>query len=35
MTDACGIMLPPVAPLLHFSRHQDVVAWPLERVRSL
>ena len=33
MTDASGITLPPVAPLLHFSKHQDVVAWPLERLQ--
>ena len=29
MADAAGIPLPPGAPLLHFSRRQDVVAWPL------
>jgi hypothetical protein len=27
MADAAGIRLPPVAPLLHFSRRQDSVAW--------
>jgi uncharacterized protein YqjF (DUF2071 family) len=33
MTDASGITLPPVAPLLHFSKHQDVVTWSLERLQ--
>jgi uncharacterized protein len=32
MADAAGIPLPPIAPLLHFSRRQDVVAWPIRRV---
>jgi uncharacterized protein YqjF (DUF2071 family) len=27
-----GIQLPDAPPLLHFSRRQDVVIWPLERV---
>jgi hypothetical protein len=27
MTEALGIRLPDVAPLLHFSRRQDMVAW--------
>jgi len=27
MAQAAGIALPPDAPLLHFSRRQDVVAW--------
>jgi uncharacterized protein YqjF (DUF2071 family) len=29
MADAAGIRLPSTAPLLHFSKRQDVVAWPL------
>jgi uncharacterized protein len=29
MTDAAGIRLPSTAPLLHFARRQDMVAWPL------
>ena len=29
MADAAGIRLPSIAPLLHFSKRQDVVAWPL------
>src|SRR5688572_4979733 len=29
MTEAAGIRLPSTAPLLHFSRRQDMVAWPL------
>ena len=28
MTDASGIGLPATAPLLHFARRQDTVAWP-------
>ena len=32
MADAAGIRLPTMAPLLHFSKRQDMVAWPLERV---
>ena len=28
MTEASGIRLPPTAPLLHFARRQDTVAWP-------
>jgi uncharacterized protein YqjF (DUF2071 family) len=32
MADAAGIPLPPVPPLLHFSKRQDMVAWPLERL---
>ena len=27
MADAAGIVLPPAAPLLHFARRQDMVAW--------
>jgi uncharacterized protein YqjF (DUF2071 family) len=29
MADAAGIRLPSTAPLLHFARRQDMVAWPL------
>ena len=29
MADAAGIRLPDIAPLLHFSRRQDVVVWLL------
>jgi uncharacterized protein YqjF (DUF2071 family) len=32
MAEAAGIRLPSIAPLLHFSRRQDVVAWPLREV---
>ena len=28
MADAAGIKLPSMAPLLHFAKRQDVVAWP-------
>ena len=27
MADACGVMLPRAAPLLHFAKRQDMVAW--------
>jgi len=27
MADAAGIRLPPMAPLLHFSKRQDMVCW--------
>ena len=30
MAEAAGIWLPPVAPLLHFAKRQDVVAWSLQ-----
>ena len=29
MADAAGIRLPAIAPLLHFARRQDMVAWPM------
>jgi uncharacterized protein YqjF (DUF2071 family) len=29
MADAAGIRLPSTAPLLHFAKRQDMVAWPL------
>jgi uncharacterized protein YqjF (DUF2071 family) len=32
MAAAAGIRLPAMPPLLHFSRRQDMVAWPLERL---
>lgn len=32
MAEAAGIRLPPMAPLLHFSRRQDVVTWGLDRL---
>jgi uncharacterized protein len=32
MADAAGIRLPSMTPLIHFSKRQDVVAYPLERI---
>jgi uncharacterized protein len=32
MAAAVGIRLPPIAPLLHFSKRQDVVVFPLTRI---
>jgi uncharacterized protein YqjF (DUF2071 family) len=32
MADAAGIRLPSMSPLVHFSKRQDVVAWPLRRI---
>jgi uncharacterized protein YqjF (DUF2071 family) len=32
MADAAGIRLPALAPLLHFSKRQDMVAFPLSRI---
>ena len=32
MADAAGIRLPSTAPLLHFVRRQDMVAWPMRDV---
>jgi uncharacterized protein YqjF (DUF2071 family) len=32
MTDPIGIDLPEMAPLLHFSRRQDVIVWPPVRL---
>jgi uncharacterized protein YqjF (DUF2071 family) len=32
MTDAAGVQLPAMSPLLHFAARQDVVAWPLSRI---
>jgi uncharacterized protein len=33
MTAPHGLVLPAEQPLLHFSARQDVVVWPLERIR--
>ena len=35
MTAAAGIPLPPVAPLLHFAKRQDMVAWVPETLQSV
>jgi uncharacterized protein len=32
MADAAGIRLPSMAPLLHFSKRQDMVCWAPERI---
>ena len=32
MADAAGIRLPSAAPLLHFAKRQDMVAWSMEAV---
>jgi uncharacterized protein YqjF (DUF2071 family) len=32
VAQAAGISLPPVPPLLHFSRRLEVLIWPLHRV---
>jgi uncharacterized protein YqjF (DUF2071 family) len=32
MAEAAGLRLPSVAPVLHFARRQDMVAWPLFRL---
>lgn len=34
MADAAGIRLPSMAPLLHFSKRQDMVGWGLKREES-
>ena len=34
MAEAAGIVLPAMPPLLHFARRQDMVAWPLARLRA-
>jgi hypothetical protein len=31
MADAAGLRLPSTAPLLHFAKRQDLVAWQMER----
>jgi len=32
LADAAGVRLPSIAPLLHFAKRQDVVAWPMRDV---
>ncbi len=32
MAEAAGLRLPGMAPLLHFAKRQDMVAWPLEPI---
>jgi uncharacterized protein len=32
MASAAGIPLPDIAPLVHFGRRQDVIAWPMHAV---
>jgi uncharacterized protein YqjF (DUF2071 family) len=32
MAEAAGIRLPDTAPLLHFAKRQDMVAWPPTRL---
>jgi uncharacterized protein YqjF (DUF2071 family) len=32
MAEAAGIRLPSMAPILHFAKRQDMVAWPLAPV---
>ena len=34
MTEQIGVTLPETAPLLHFSRRLDVLAWPPRRIAS-
>ena len=34
MAEASGFKLPAVAPLLHFSKRQDMVAWQLKKLRT-
>jgi uncharacterized protein len=33
VAEAAGILLPRTAPLFHFARKQEVLIWPLQRVR--
>jgi uncharacterized protein YqjF (DUF2071 family) len=33
MASAAGIKLPDTRPLLHFSKRQDVLIWPLQRIK--
>lgn len=35
MASAAGVHLPSTAPLLHFARRQDMVAWPLGTISDL
>lgn len=32
MAQAAGVALPSITPLLHFSRRQDVLVWPLRKI---
>ena len=32
MADAAGIRLPDAIPLFHFSKRQDMIAWPMHRI---
>src|SRR5262249_60827104 len=34
MAEAAGLTLPPLKPLLHFSKRQDMVAWSPELVAA-
>jgi uncharacterized protein YqjF (DUF2071 family) len=34
MTEQIGVELPEMAPLLHFSKRLDVLAWPPRRIAS-
>jgi uncharacterized protein YqjF (DUF2071 family) len=34
MAEASDIRVPPVAPLLHFAKRQDMVAWTLKKVKG-
>jgi hypothetical protein len=34
MAEAVGIRLPSMAPLLHFAKRQDMVAWTLKSEAS-
>jgi uncharacterized protein YqjF (DUF2071 family) len=35
MTDAAGVRLPAIAPVLHFSRRQDTLAWAPETLEAV
>jgi uncharacterized protein YqjF (DUF2071 family) len=35
MTDAAGVRLPAMAPVLHFSRRQDTLAWAPETLEAV
>lgn len=35
MTDAAGVRLPAIAPVLHFSRRQDMLAWAPETLEAV
>jgi uncharacterized protein YqjF (DUF2071 family) len=34
MAEACGLRLPSTPPVLHFSKRQDMVAWPLHAMTA-